>query len=154
MRKTNVLKGLVCGLLFTAVAGSAVLAGSGNYTEFVGINGTGFKRFVGSEGVYQAELRGTRDDGDFRVSASSTATSTKRYVVQSARLGVETGATQDIDIECADVSRYKVTISAIGRVYMEEFSDYYGVVTVKNGVSDYSGICDSYTWELYPRANN
>ena len=154
MRKTNVLKGLVCGLLFTAVAGSAVLAGSGNYTEFVGINGTGFKRFVGSEGVYQAELRGTRDDGDFRVSASSRATSTKRYVLQAARIGAQSGATEEIDNEYRDMSRYNVLIAAIGRINMEEFSNYYGVATVKNGESDYSGICDSYTWELYPRENN
>ena len=36
MRKTNVLKGLVCGLLFTAVAGSAVFAGTGQASYFIG----------------------------------------------------------------------------------------------------------------------
>lgn len=33
MRKTNLLKGVVCGLLFTVVAGSAVFAGTYNNTE-------------------------------------------------------------------------------------------------------------------------
>lgn len=135
--------------MLTTVMGSVAFAKTGNYSEYLGINGKGKKSFTGTAGVYTAELAKTRSDGYLKVSATSTSPSKRRYVVEAART-TKSGRTMDIDCVYDNMSRFRVLSTSIGRDYNEEFFVYSARVVVNNSTSEYTGICDEYKWTYYP----
>ena len=151
--RSNFVKGTLCGLMLTIVMGSVAFAKTGNYSQHIGTNKTHVNKCIGSVGNYKAELRGTRTNGDFRVSANSTTTKDKYYSVQAARLGSETSVTKEFHSRAKMLTKNSTeneVIAAIRRVNDEESYDYYGCAITYNSSSVYSGICDDFRWNIYP----
>ena len=152
MRKTNLLKGVVCGLMLTTVMGSVAYAKSDFYREYLGINGNGSKEFTGSAGKYEAKLTKTYNDGSFIVSAASSSSSYRYYSVEAKRVYYYDNDVFDIDSVWA-VMKYEDRIeAAIARNYWsEEFDNYVGNVVVYNGTSTGTGVFDNFGWIFYAR---
>ena len=153
MKRSNLVKGILCGLMLTTVMGSVAFAKTDTYSEHVGINNSHEKTFAGSVGRYTAQLRRDRYNGDFRVIANSTTTKEKYYTVQSARMDKKGNYTVDSHGRAAILSKNgnkNQIIAAVGRDPNEEFNCYYGCAITYNNASVYSGVCDDFSWTIYP----
>ena len=154
MRRSNLIKGVICGLMLTTVLGSVAYAKTDTYSKYVGINGNGRKTFNGIAGVYEAELRNTSENGDFRVAATSTSTTQRIFTVEAVRSHYYAGKVQDRDVESEVIGRNRVIRAAIGRnLWDEEFYDYRGTAKAYINTFVYAGLSDNYTWTFYPRYN-
>ena len=149
MRKTNVLKGLVCGLLFTAVAGSAVFAGTGQASYFIG-NWTGAKGVEGSAGKYMA----TAWKDSFEVEAKSTTFQNRTFYVEATYRDWQTNRQYDISANSANLTNFMTVTTSILRDKADPFKNCVGRFITYNSNTVYSGIMDDYTIILKQRAND
>lgn len=154
MRKTNLIRGIICGLMLTTVLGSVVYAKTDTYSKYVGIDGKDRKTFTGTAGVYEAELRNTSKNGDFRVAATSTSKTQRIFTVEAVRTHYYAGKVYDRDVESEVIGKNRVIRAAIARnLWDEEFYDYRGTAKAYVNTFVYAGVSDNCTWTFYPRFN-
>lgn len=149
MRKTNVLKGLVCGLLFTAVAGSAVFAGTGQASYFIG-NGTGAKGIEGNTGKYMV----TAWNEYFEVEAKSTSFETRKFYVEATYRHADTGWQYEIATNSANLTNFMTVTTGLLRDKNDPTYSCCGKFIAYNSSTENSGIMDDYTIILKQRAND
>ena len=140
MRKTNLLKGLVCGLLFTAVAGSAVMAGTGKDEYFIG-TGTQKDNIVSNVGNYCFNA----DEDCFDVSAVSTHSTSKKFYVVASYTSYQNDKVQYLCTNTKVMTKGDKVACSILRDKRDPFSECHGRAVTWYGEQDYTGIRDDYT---------
>ena len=147
MKRSNLIKGIISGLMLTTVLGSAVLAGVGSETFYVQYNNKE-KVFYGSAGAYGMEL----EDDSFIVQTCSLSSSYKRCVLEARSVHHIAGYVVDNDVEAKDLMRYEGLSAGIFRDATNPFIDYIGYATTYNSASAVTGILDNYTCRFNQQA--
>lgn len=142
-------KGIICGLLFTTIIGSAVYAGTGSAVEEYAYEKNVSKQFIGSGGVYT----GTAGEQYVQSSVTSTSSSSRLYKVEVKWKCNLAGYVCDFEADSEIMSRYQVLSVSIGRDSdMVQFS-YVTNGKAYNSISEATGIADDYTYTIYQNVN-
>ena len=144
MRKSNLIKGIVCGLMLTAVVGSSVFAGTFS-DEIYGYNKANIrKEFYGSVGQYSAV--GTQTSA--YVLATNNTASSRLYKVQYGKY--HNGMNQYIEyVTNSDVLDHYRTVTADGgRVYNDPFYSYLLVAYGYNSTAEATGQADYFRYYI------
>ncbi|MGN0375349.1 MAG: hypothetical protein ACI4EN_07605 [Butyrivibrio sp.] len=142
--KKHLLKGIACGLLFAAVAGSAVYAGTGSYEEH-GYNDSYMeKTFYGAAGRYQT----IATDVYAKITATSTSSIYKLYKVEVHQEQCYTGQIADFNADSGVLKKNGTVEAVISRDCTDVFSHYVSTGTAYNSASEVTGIQDKYTYTI------
>ena len=147
MKRSNLIKGIISGLMLTTVLGSAVLAGVGSETFYVQYNNKE-KVFYGSAGAYGMKL----EDDTFLVQTCSLSSSYKRCVLEARSVHHIAGYVMAYNVQARDLMRYEGLSTGIFRDATNPFIDYIGYATTYNSASTATGILDNYTCRFNQQA--
>ncbi len=144
MRRTNLIKGIVCGLMLTAVVGSTVFAG--NFSDDV----YGYKvksirkEYTGSVGSYSAV--GTETSA-YVIAVNNTVAS-RLYKVQYGKY--HNGMKQYVEfITDSDILTHYHTISVVGsRLYDDVLYSYSLVAQGYNSTAEATGQADYFRYYI------
>ncbi len=144
MRKTNLIKGIVCGLMLTAVVGSTAFAGTVKREVFgynvKNINDT----YTGTVGVYQAVI--TSDMAGLKV--TNNTSSSRYYTLECDYYNSITGNLVDAEASSATLSPYTYTTEGIYRDYSEPRYSYRVYGCGYYGTHTTSGLADCYSFYI------
>ena len=146
IKRSNLIKGIIAGLMLTTVLGSAVLAGVGSESFYVQYNNKK-KVFYGSAGAYGMELE---DDG-FIVQTCSNSAISRKCELSASQLYYYDNAAMNADFAVDNLIRYEGLVAAIGR-YKDPLFNYYGEATTYNTEIIATGILDKYSCTFYQQA--
>lgn len=144
MRKSNLFKGIVCGLMLTAVVGSSVFAGT--YTDgscgydVKNVNNT----YTGNVGVYSAYFNSTTAGLNVRNNSNSA----KYYKLECDTFYVHTNELVDISASDGVCTPYNLLNENITRDYKDAWYKYRILGQGYNGTSQVTGRVDYYMYTL------
>ena len=139
MRKTNLFKSIVCGLMLTTVLGSAVYAGTGSETVAAYKKNVN-KSYFGAAGTYV-----TKGDSEwFILTSRSSSSSSKMYKVEVCEKHYISGQQSDIDGNWAFLRSGGKVEAAILRTWDDPFTIYVSTALTYNSTSESTGIQDNF----------
>lgn len=146
MKRSNLIKGIVCGLMLTALAGSAVYAGTDSGRVY-GYNDTYIAHiFYGDVGSYRTIANSERTS----IYAKNTTSSYKMYYVEARHYLSTTGETIDIDAVQEVLALNELSSNAyVFREYSDVYASYITTGRGYNGASTATGVADYYTYDIY-----
>lgn len=146
MRKTNLFKGIVCGLMFTALVGSAVYAGTGSGSAY-GYNDTYVADiFYGDVGSYRTVATSELTN----IYAKNTSNSSKMYYVEAQHYLSTTGDVIELDAVQEVLDENEISSKAyVIREYDDVYASYFTIGKGYYGASTATGLADYYTYDIY-----
>lgn len=143
MRKTNVIKGIICGLMLTTVLGSVAYAKTASDSSNVG-RGTAKVTFYGGNGAYVMDLR---SDGLLLQTCSQNYN--KLCTLTASKVSYTGNRVEKSVVKSKVLNRYDELKVGITRVSNDPFSGYRGNAITYNSSSSVTGIMDDFTYTFY-----
>lgn len=148
MRKTNLLKGVVCGLLFTVVASSAVFGKTRTVVEEKGLWITEIKDYlVGTVGKYEY----TVTKKDTNLITTNTSTSSRLYRADAGCYNLTTGRSVAFYADSEILAKTGKLGAGITRNYGVNGFRYVSSARGYYGTHETTGIADSYSYTFYQK---
>ena len=139
MINKKLIKGIVCGLMLTAVAGSAVYAGTGSETVSAYKKNVN-KSYFGAAGTYVTQ----GNSEIFALTARSSSASNKLYKVEVCRRHYVSNQQTDIDADSKSLKSAGKIDAVIVREWDDVFSKYVSTATTYNSSSEITGVQDKF----------
>ena len=149
MKRSNLVKGIICGLMLTTVMGTAVLAGtnSAKIPEYFIGNGTTAKGEEGDTGMYIAVAAKEY----FQVKAESTSFELRKFYIEANRKLWKTDCVQEMNASEKNMTRFMSFSTSVGRDRTDVMSSCEGRFIAYNSNHVHSGVLDDYTIVIHQR---
>ena len=143
MRKTNLLKGLVCGLMLTTVLGSVAYAKTASGSSNVG-RGNEKVIFYGDNGAYAMDLR-----SDALLLQTCSQKYNKLCTLTASKVSYTGNKVEKSVVKSRVLNQYDELKVGITRVSNDPFSGYRGNAITYNSSSSVTGVMDDFTYTFY-----
>ena len=148
MKRSNLIKGIISGLMLTTVLGSAVLANTDRIELYIG-NGNYTETTTSYAGTYIAYA----GDESFTLTSMSTSDTSRKFNVEAIYRNWYDDKMLYRDYETAILTNEKSIYASIGRDRTDVFRECYGRAVTFNSTQEYLGICDDYSFIFNQRSN-
>lgn len=147
MKRTNLFKGILCGLMLTAVASSVVFAANKDFGIYGYKNGNMKHSFLGSVGVYSSE--GTKTA--FNTFAYNSTKNSRLFRIEASCKDIVSGNYPEFYADSGIISKGKKIGAGVYRDYKEKRFEYTAYARGYYGTHETSGVADTYKYTIFQK---